>query len=199
MVSAEFVDDSSVKESLVKDLKEMSRLTEEILEAESVGSQHFRLNREKVFASVLLDEVLMERFDTQMSRLQVFANTSLELWNCDITRVKLVIRNLVENAINHSGRVDKPVEIYLDESKEEVRIRVKDHGQGVAPEHLPHLTEAFYRTDSSRRRHTGGYGLGLYLCRLVVEAHRGKIQIQSKIAEGTSIEIIFPRELDPAI
>lgn len=193
IVSAEFIEDVKVRESLVRDLKEMSQLTEEILEAESVSSQHFRLNRESVYASQLLEELVRERFSTQRDRVELQLTESSETWSCDIARLKLVLRNLIENALNHSGRSEKKIVVSLKETKEKVLFSVRDFGKGVAPEHIPHLTEAFYRTDSSRRRHTGGYGLGLYLCRMVVEAHGGRIQIDSKIDEGTEISIEFPR------
>jgi signal transduction histidine kinase len=56
---------------------------------------------------------------------------------------------------------------------------VRDFGPGVPAEHLPHLSEAFYRADAARQRATGGVGLGLYLCRLVVQAHGGTLDIRN--------------------
>ena len=70
---------------------------------------------------------------------------------------------------------------------------MQDQGQGIAPEHLPYLTEPFYRVDPSRQRETGGYGLGLYLCRVIAEAHGGSLVIDSELEKGTLIRVCLPR------
>jgi signal transduction histidine kinase len=58
---------------------------------------------------------------------------------------------------------------------------------------LPYLTEPFYRVDAARRRDTGGYGLGLYLCLLIAQAHRGRLLIESAVGTGTTVSLDFPR------
>ena len=62
-----------------------------------------------------------------------------------------------------------------------------DQGVGIEPEHLPRITEPFYRPDPSRQRKTGGYGLGLYLCRMITEAHGGTLTIKSEVGRGTEV------------
>jgi two-component system phosphate regulon sensor histidine kinase PhoR len=71
-------------------------------------------------------------------------------------------------------------------------IEVRDHGEGVAPEHLPHLTRRFYRTDPGRSRAAGGTGLGLAIVKHIVERHRGRLDIASKLGEGTTVTIRLP-------
>ncbi|MGB5584834.1 MAG: sensor histidine kinase [Gammaproteobacteria bacterium] len=66
------------------------------------------------------------------------------------------------------------------------------HGSGIEAQHLPHLTEPFYHVDPSRQRDTGGYGLGLYLCRMIAEAHGGQLEIESAVGEGTHVLIRLP-------
>ncbi|MEN8179005.1 MAG: ATP-binding protein [Pseudomonadota bacterium] len=75
-------------------------------------------------------------------------------------------------------------------------LSIKDYGQGIDPQHLPQPTEAFYRVDKSRQRSTGGYGLGLYLCRVIAEAHGGELNIASEPGKGTEITVTLP--LQPA-
>ncbi len=72
------------------------------------------------------------------------------------------------------------------------RIVVEDFGKGINQEHIPFLTEPFYRADPSRQRKTGGYGLGLYLCRMIVQAHGGRLAIQSQQNQGTQVICEFP-------
>ena len=71
-------------------------------------------------------------------------------------------------------------------------LEVEDNGEGIAEEHLLQISEPFYRADSSRQRNTGGFGLGLYLCRLIVKAHGGELIIQSQLGEGTRIKVKLP-------
>lgn len=73
-----------------------------------------------------------------------------------------------------------------------MKITVIDHGEGIAEQHLPHVLEPFYRVDPSRQRDSGGYGLGLYLCRVICEAHGGTLSIDSVLHQGTSVKIKIP-------
>ena len=74
---------------------------------------------------------------------------------------------------------------------DKIVLRVRDHGPGVEEAQLPHLGEAFYRTDSARLRSTGGVGLGLYLCRLVARAHGGDLTARNA-QPGLEIEVTLP-------
>jgi two-component system phosphate regulon sensor histidine kinase PhoR len=71
-------------------------------------------------------------------------------------------------------------------------ITVRDEGDGIAPEHLPRLTERFYRTDTSRSRAAGGTGLGLSIVKHIVERHRGRFDISSRPGSGTTASIMVP-------
>ncbi len=74
----------------------------------------------------------------------------------------------------------------------------EDSGEGIAPEHLPHLTERFYRADTSRAREQGGTGLGLSICRSIAEAHGGSLLVESELGQGTTVCVTLPRLLLPA-
>jgi signal transduction histidine kinase len=71
-------------------------------------------------------------------------------------------------------------------------IRITDFGIGIPEEELAHIFEPFYRVDKSRTKDTGGYGLGLSLCKTIMEAHDGKIEVQSAPGEGTIVSLFFP-------
>jgi two-component system phosphate regulon sensor histidine kinase PhoR len=73
-----------------------------------------------------------------------------------------------------------------------VRLSVEDEGDGIAPEHLPRLTERFYRVDSGRSRALGGTGLGLAIVKHIVERHRGRLDIQSTVGRGTTVSALLP-------
>jgi signal transduction histidine kinase len=69
---------------------------------------------------------------------------------------------------------------------------VTDQGEGISEEHLKHVREPFYRVDSARQRNTGGFGLGLYLCNLIVQAHDGRLDIDSEPGKGTRVTVYLP-------
>ena len=73
-----------------------------------------------------------------------------------------------------------------------VHLSVADEGEGIAPEHIERLTERFYRVDTSRSRSLGGTGLGLAIVKHIVERHRGRLSIKSKLGVGTEIHVLLP-------
>ena len=102
------------------------------------------------------------------------------------------ITNLVNNAIRYTpegGRIELGWKVQSDGTGE---IAVSDTGPGIAREHLPRLTERFYRVDSSRSRDTGGTGLGLSIVKHVVQRHGGELDIQSEVGRGSTFRLVFP-------
>jgi two-component system phosphate regulon sensor histidine kinase PhoR len=79
-----------------------------------------------------------------------------------------------------------------------VTLSVADQGEGIAAEHIPRLTERFYRVDTSRSRSQGGTGLGLSIVKHIVERHRGRLSIESRPGEGTNVRVLLPIARDPA-
>jgi len=106
-----------------------------------------------------------------------------------------VIENLMENAIKY-GRCEngaqKPVEISLREVSGFAMFTVRDHGPGIAPEHLPRLTERFYRVDAGKSRAKGGTGLGLAIVKHILARHRGRLTIESSLGKGATFRVFLP-------
>lgn len=110
----------------------------------------------------------------------------------DSGQIAQVIRNLIDNAIKY-GKSDQPVEVTLEATDTGwVALTVRDHGDGIAPEHLPRLTERFYRADTGRSRAAGGTGLGLSIVKHIVERHRGRFDITSREGAGTTVSLMLP-------
>jgi len=102
-----------------------------------------------------------------------------------------VVENLVENALKY-GAPGKKVEVTLREEGDEALVAVRDFGHGIAAEHLPRLTERFYRVDTERSRAQGGTGLGLALVKHILARHRGRLTIESKPDEGSVFTVRIP-------
>lgn len=111
-----------------------------------------------------------------------------------------VFENLIENALKYGasgGRVEVAVTPAQVGTAFEARISVRDFGPGIAPEHLPRLTERFYRVDVVQSRAEGGTGLGLALVKHIVNRHRGRLLIESTLADGATFTVVLPRVTAP--
>jgi len=110
----------------------------------------------------------------------------------DVKQLEQLLRNLIDNALKY-GDADKPVTVELaPAARTMAQLRVTDRSPGIAPDHLPHLTRRFYRTDPGRSRAAGGTGLGLAIVKHVVERHRGKLDISSTLGVGTTVCVRLP-------
>jgi two-component system phosphate regulon sensor histidine kinase PhoR len=102
-----------------------------------------------------------------------------------------VAENLIENAIKY-GASDKPVEVTVSPRDRDAILIVRDHGPGIAAEHLPRLTERFYRVDAGESRAKGGTGLGLAIVKHILARHRGRLTIESGSGQGATFSAILP-------
>jgi two-component system phosphate regulon sensor histidine kinase PhoR len=117
----------------------------------------------------------------------------------DADQLRQVFTNLIENAVKYGARPGE-VSLRLSSLEREPVLRgpawlleVSDDGPGIAPEHLPRLTERFYRVDTHRSRARGGTGLGLAIVKHIVNRHRGRLRIHSRVGQGTTVAVILPR------
>lgn len=181
-ISAELLEASTGRERITEDLREMESLVTELLESERLNSSHSVLNLSELDPHKLVATVVDESFSGRV-RLQVQNNGPV--MRLDETRMRLLLRNLIANAVHYGG--DTTPRVSCSTTNNIVTVIVSDEGDGIAPEHIAHLTEPFYRADPARTRATGGFGLGLYLARLICEAHNGELNIQSEVGQGTTI------------
>ena len=191
-VALELLDDEAVRQNILEDIDEMERLIADLLESEALNTRHAILRREPTDLGELVQAVIDTDFAEQRGRIRLLLpDESLE-GPLDVTRVRLLVRNLVENALRYSPPGDEKVQIGASRSGEHLELCVRDQGDGIPAEHLERVTEPFYRADPARSRATGGIGLGLYLCRLIAEAHGGSLQIDSQPGCGTVVTVTLP-------
>jgi signal transduction histidine kinase len=114
----------------------------------------------------------------------------LEL-DLDGDRVRTVLRNLLENAVKYSLPDSRPVELSAARDGAAVVVRVVDDGPGIPEPDLVRLFEPFFRVDRSRSKKTGGYGLGLSICKRIMEAHGGSIAAANNPGRGAAFTLTF--------
>ena len=181
--------------ALMRDLGEMAGLITDLLESERLAGRHAALHREPTDVAELAREVVADLCSRHAgaSDIALHAAPDLPAVRLDRSRLRLLLRNLLDNSLRHSESGAFPPELHLrlvDEGRV-LELEVRDHGRGVPPEHLPHLAQAFYRPDTARQRATGGVGLGLYLCRLVAQAHDGQLNMRNA-EPGLSVTVRLP-------
>ncbi len=171
---------------LVSDLMSLSRV-----EAEKHDSPNELVDLRPIVERAARDAAGSER--AKLLQFKFERDTKVQ---GDVQQLEQLIRNLVDNALKY-GEADAPIVVALDHARDNhARITVSNQGEGIASEHLPHLTRRFYRTDPGRSRASGGTGLGLAIVKHIVERHRGRLDIQSQLGQGTQVIVRIPRETE---
>ena len=145
---------------------------------------------------VALDEILLEAF--RLARRRAGDRHQIQLDHVDhavimgdADRLRQVLDNLINNAIRYTPP-GGDIRLALICQGKEAMIQVEDTGQGIAAEDLPHIFDRFYRADKARTRAQGGSGLGLSIVKWIVEAHHGRIEVESELGVGSVFRIYFP-------
>ena len=184
-VNAELLPEGTQQQALVRDLAVMRDLVTDLLESERLAGGHAVLQAEATDLAALVRAQLADQ------PVALALDAGLPQLHLDPVRIRLLLRNLVDNALRHGAGAAQPPKVSLRRDGDSVLLEVRDHGPGVAPEHLAHLAEAFYRPDSARTRAAGGVGLGLHLCRLVAQAHGGTLAVHNA-QPGLAVSVRLP-------
>ena len=184
-----------LKESLAEDIDEMDRMVTTILANARMQSGNLNLDCRTVDLISFIREAIRPLED-QPPGVSIFDETVSVNAFLDPDKVKTVLRNVVGNAIKYSRETSSPVAIRARTEEEWSIVEIQDEGIGISEQDLPLVFEPFYRVDPSRSRETGGFGLGLSLCKAIMEAHHGSISIQSVAGQGTTVHLRFPRNPD---
>jgi two-component system phosphate regulon sensor histidine kinase PhoR len=173
----------------------MQRLVADLLSLSRIESEKYRLPADTVDLAALIASVADELRQTDPKRgadIALDIAKGLPTVTGDRAQLSQLLHNLVGNAMKY-GRAGTAVTIRLvADAPGTLTLTVSDQGEGIAPEHLPRLTERFYRVDSGRSRALGGTGLGLAIVKHIVERHRGRLAIASTPGEGTTMTVLLP-------
>ena len=193
-LALEFIHDKEVRAHLEHDVSSMEGMITEVLEGERLNTRGRPVLRSRVNLNQLLADVLRSDFSGESGRIALSLPATDAHLSVNAVRLRMLVRNLVENALRYNPEGAEPVELSLTSEDNTAVIRVQDHGPGIEPEHLKGVTSAFYRADPSRGAGTGHHGLGLYLCRLIAEAHGGELEVASPPGSGARITATIPGE-----
>ena len=188
-------------EIMMGEAERMNRLVGDLISLNRVESDERVRPKDEVIVNDVLDSTL-----GALAHIAGNANVALEKeWEAtavkvpgDADQLKQVFTNLIENAIKYGGSGGK-VTVRVTESDRDpalrgpgVRIEIVDYGAGIDPVHLPRLTERFYRADQHRSRALGGTGLGLAIVKHIINRHRGRLRVDSKLGKGSNFSVVLP-------
>lgn len=199
------VDDPKVEQDfLARASHDVDRLTEqvnELLEAARIDANGLRLAYEPVDVGQVvqqtLDSIRIIADDRGVELRNLVPPQGLVIAS-ETRRLRQVVRNLVENAVQFS-EAGSTVEVESANGSDELRLMVRDQGPGIPPEAIGRLFDRFYQVDKPERREKGGVGLGLYITRMIVEAHGGRIEVESAPGAGSTFQAYFPVEPPDAL
>ncbi|HEY2290099.1 MAG TPA: HAMP domain-containing sensor histidine kinase [Thermoanaerobaculia bacterium] len=190
-VALELLPAGDKRQRIAADVAEMEAMITELLELERLREGR-GLRRERRDLVPLLREVT-ESFQDRSPGAR-FVTTAAEIQaEVDGDKIRAVLRNLLENAVKYSLSDNLPIVVAVQEDEGEITIRVTDDGPGIPEADLANLFEPFYRVDRSRSKKSGGYGLGLSICKRIVEAHGGSIVAANDIPRGATFTLTLPK------
>lgn len=177
----------SPKDKINDDIVEMESMISGLLESYRTGNYLGEVKRKKTDITALLQDTIEGFMDNERIKLNkpdVAVSASV-----DSEKIETVFRNVIDNALKYSGG---DIVVTISQLSGECIVAFKDTGQGIKEEDLNYIFEPFYRSDPSRSRKTGGFGLGLSICKKIMDAHNGVIEIESKLNEGTTVILKLP-------
>lgn len=166
----------------------MNRLVNQLLLLARADAGQLAFQKERTDLRIVISEAIDQVVKPDSIELDVNFPSRAVYVEIEPESIRRVFINLLENAYRHTAAGSVEVEI---QDENGIRASIRDTGEGIAPEHIGHLTERFYRVDSSRTGGTGGSGLGLAICRTIIEGHGGKLQIESGLGKGTQVSVHF--------
>ncbi len=174
--------------------RRMDRLISDLISLSRIEAEKYRAPAESVQLGDLIPQVCAELAGSPRAADLVTEIEAVPPVRGDRTQLSQLLHNLIGNAMKY-GRGGTPVTVSLrSEGDTMVRFAVTDQGEGIPADHIPRLTERFYRVDSGRSRSLGGTGLGLAIVKHVVERHRGRLDIASAVGVGTTVTVRLPIE-----
>ena len=189
-LALEMMPEGDKRDQIAADIREMEALTSALLERERIKNRASHPQHDE-FDLVALLRAVVATFNDKEPGVILSAAPDTLLARADQALIKVLLQNLVDNAVKFSLQDSAAVEVSVSTDDDSVAITVEDDGPGIPIEQADKVLEPFVKLDPSRG-HRNGYGLGLNLCQRIVQAHAGKISIEQRQPRGTRISVNLP-------
>ncbi|MBO1197889.1 HAMP domain-containing protein [Staphylococcus simiae] len=174
--------------------KRLNRLVNELLNVARMDAEGLTVVKEIQPIAILLDKMKVKyrQQSIDLGLTMTFDYCNDKLWDYDMDRMEQVLTNLIDNASRYTKSGDS-ITITCDSENDKDVLYISDTGTGIAPEHLQQVFERFYKVDAARTRGKQGTGLGLFICKMIIEEHGGSIDVESEWGKGTTFIIKLPK------
>ncbi|HEV8579527.1 MAG TPA: HAMP domain-containing sensor histidine kinase [Thermoanaerobaculia bacterium] len=179
------------KQRIAADVSEMETMIAELLELERLREGRGISTERQNLVSIVRE--MAESFQDRPPGVRFIAAASEILVEIDGDKIRTVLRNLLENAVKYSLPDSRPVVVSVTEEEAAVIVRVADDGPGIPETDLASLFEPFFRVDRSRSKKSGGYGLGLSICKRIMTAHGGGVAAANNAGRGARFTLTLPK------
>ncbi|MDP4181433.1 MAG: ATP-binding protein [Bacillota bacterium] len=193
MIDGIWKPDTERIKSCHEEIVRISKMVGDLEKLAKVEGENLILNRSNFNVSELCESIA-RNFESEYKAKGLEIKLDLEEQYIEADRDKIcqVIINLLSNALKYT-QTGGLVQIGIRGDEAIAKITIRDNGLGIPEEDLPYIFERFYRADKSRNRLSGGSGIGLTIAKAIVEAHKGKIEVNSKVSEGTEFIVTIPK------
>jgi signal transduction histidine kinase len=189
-VALEMMPEGDKRDQIAADIREMEALTSALLERERIKNRASHPQHDAFDLVAQVHELVASFGDSKPGVIVSSAPDSLSI-QADQALIKVLLHNLVDNAVKFSLDESAAVEVRVESDGEHVTITVEDDGPGIPADQAEKVLEPFVKLDPSRG-HRNGYGLGLNLCQRIVQAHKGKLLIEQRQSRGTRVLVRLP-------
>lgn len=180
-------------DTILREARRLQNLVSDLMSLSRIEAEKHERPQTPVLLNTVVEHASRDAAapEGRLARLDLDLQDPLKVAG-DEQQLEQLVRNLVDNAYKYGGG-DTPVTVRLSRTANgDAKLEVIDRGAGIPPEHIPHLTRRFYRTDPGRSQASGGTGLGLAIVKHIVQRHRGKLDIVSEVGAGTTITVRIP-------
>ena len=179
--------------SCYEEVDRIGRLIDDLEKLSRIESEGFHLSKKSVALHTVLESTVSGFFnELDRKGLTIEITGSQPIVSADPDRLQQVATNLLSNAVKYA-KEGSPLSVHIFESDDEAGFSFNDKGDGIPKEELPFIFERFYRADKSRNRSTGGSGIGLTIVKSIVEAHGGRVEVESVVGIGSTFTVTIPK------
>jgi heavy metal sensor kinase len=179
--------------SNLEEVNHMSQIVDDLLFLSKADMGEVHLQKNRINLAKLVTEVHSQAQTIAMAKgIRVLINNDVDgVLIGDQLKLRELVLNLVDNGIKYTPKGGE-MRISLEKHDGQFKLRIMDNGIGIAPEDQPHIFDRFFRADKARSRDAGGSGLGLSICKWIVEAHAGEISVESEVGKGSIFTVTLP-------
>ncbi|MBO0951976.1 sensor histidine kinase [Fibrella forsythiae] len=196
------VDDEFVRDKFLakaaRSLDGLDALVQDLVALSQLETGELKMHFDRLDIRQIIDEIfeqLESLANARQTTLKIKTTYLGPVWvKADRQRITQVMTNLIQNAIKYGNENGKVVVSLEEDGKKHIQVTVKDDGPGIPPEHLSRIFERFYRVEKSRSKEQGGTGLGLAIVKHILNAHKTKITVTSRLEKGTEFRFKLDKE-----